>query len=71
MFSVFKKQMILFLYPQAPELGLDVGFGLKGDLNWRASALAGDALGFHPGVQVASGFEGYGRCLRGADLEGE
>jgi hypothetical protein len=38
---------------------LDVGVGLKGDLHRRASALAGDALGFGPGAQVAGGFWGF------------
>ena len=55
--------------PYAPELGLNVGVGLKGDLYWRASALAGDALGFGPRAQVAGGFHGYGGALGGSDFE--
>ena len=56
-------------HPHAPELGLDVGVGLKGDLHRRASALAGDALGFGPGAQVAGGFDGHGGALGGSDFQ--
>ena len=58
-------------YPQPPELGLNARVGVEGDFNRGAIALAGDALGFDPRVQVACGFDGYGRSLRGADFEGQ
>jgi hypothetical protein len=57
--------------PYAPELGLDVGVGLKGDLHRRASALAGDALGFGPGAQVAGGFDRHGGALGGSNFEAQ
>ena len=31
--------------------------------------MAGDALGFGPRAQVAGGFDGHGRALRGSDFE--
>jgi hypothetical protein len=58
-------------HPHPPELGLDVGICLQGHFHWGGVALAGDALGFDPGVQVAGGFDGYGRSLWGADFEGQ
>ena len=74
MFVLFTKYLNIverLPHPHAPELGLDVGVGVEGDFHWGAVALAGDALGFDPRVQVAGGFDGYGRSLRGADLEGQ
>ena len=58
-------------HPQAPELGLDVGVGFQGDFHRGGVALAGDALGFDPGVEVAGGFDGHCGSLRGSDLEGQ
>ena len=57
--------------PHTPELGLDGGVGFQGDFHRSAIALAGDALGFNPGVQVAGGFDGHGRARWGSDLEGQ
>jgi len=54
-----------------PELGLDVGVRLKDDLHRRASALAGDALGFGPSVLVAGGFDGHDGSLGGSDFQAQ
>ena len=56
-------------HPHAPELGLDVGIGLEGDFDGGSVALAGDALGFGPGAQVAGGFHGHGGALGRSDFE--
>ena len=61
----------LLPHPQAPELGLDVRVGFQGDFHRSAFALAGNALGFNPGVEVAGGFEGDGGPRWSADLEGQ
>ena len=58
-------------HPYAPELGLDGGVGVEGDFHRGGVALAGDALGFDPGVQVAGSFKGHARSLRGADFQGQ
>ena len=58
-------------HPHAPELGLDIGVGLKGHFHRGGVALAGDALGFGPGVQVAGSFDGHGGALGGSDFEGQ
>ena len=74
MFKVSERFRNLFNslpHPYAPELGLDVGVGLQGDFHRGAVALAGDALGFGPGVQVAGGFNRDRGSGGGSDFEGQ